>query len=401
MKWCLALSTLALGIVTISCDNQQKSSSPTDSTPKQSVEVMSEVAPSENDIPMLIGTYTRKEGHVDGKASGVHVAYLNPTNGQMRLGGTYDAGINPSYLAIHPSKKYAYVVNEIGGKDHEPWGSVTALQFNEDHTISTLNNKSSKGVAPCHISLNQQGTSLLVASYVTGDITSFSTTMTGELAGAQTVHGYSGTGPHDRQRSSHAHYISQLADGDIVTTDLGSDTIRFHDFERGQLSKKKAYVTTTSGAGPRHLVAHPSHPIIYVINELNATIESFRKNANSQYQRYQTITTLPEGDRGEGHCAAIKVTSDGRYLYASNRGDYNNIAIYKINEDGKLEMVSHQSTLGNVPRDIEISPDDQYLIAANQNSDNLVSFKIDQSTGLLQAPKILEGIATPACIKFL
>ncbi len=389
-------------IIILACGQSTNSNKAQNNSTAQQVSVndTQNMSASEDDIPFLVGTYTQKEGHVDGKAKGVHVAYLNTATGGLRYGSVQEAGINPSYLTINPTGKFVYVANETGGNEQQ-WGSVTALEVNEDHSLTILNRKSTLGIAPCHISLDKQGFQVLVANYVTGSVTSYPVALTGKLGRSQNVIRYTGSGPHERQEAPHAHFISQLRDGTIATADLGTDTIRFHNFQSGQLEPTQRYIATPPGSGPRHLIEHPYQSILYVINELSAQVLSYRLNADNQYVLLQSISSLPEGDERFGHCAAIKMTKNGQFLFVSNRGDHNNICIYKADQDGVLTMISHQSALGTVPRDLTISPDDQYLIVANQDSDNLVSFKIDQNNGYLQKPYVLNDVATPVCIKFL
>jgi len=186
----------------------------------------------------------------------------------------------------------------------------------------------------------------------------------------------------------------------VITADLGTDTLRLHKFDGGQLAPALQYIVLKPGSGPRHIVEHPSASVFYVLSELDASITSFTKNELGAYVTLQNISVLPEGEIRPGGSAAIKMTPNGKFLYASNRGDHNNIAIYSATPDGKLIMVSHQSSLGNVPRDIEISPDGTHLIAANQNSNNLVSFSINQESGLLENPVVLKNVATPVSIAF-
>lgn len=387
--------SLFVGLLLVSCkpsSNEHKGSE------QQAIE--SEMTTSENDIPFYIGTYTRKEGHVDGKAQGIHLAFFNPETGSLRVRETFEAGINPSYLAIHPTQKFLYAVNEIGGTPDQPDGLVSAFTINEDYSLTVLNSKSTRGIAPCHLSLSNQGSHLFVANYVSGNITSFPIGIDGQLAGAQTVINYKGKGPTSRQKTPHAHFIKQLPDDLVITADLGSDSIRLHRFESGQLSFDRQSLATVPGAGPRHIEMHPALPILYVVNELNATVSSFRTNADGAYHPFQKISTLPEDADGEGHCAAIKITSNGQFLYVSNRGDFNNIAIYNLDEEGVLTLAGHQSSLGNVPRAIALSPDDQFLLVANQDSDNLVSFQIDPKSGLLRRPVVLNEVATPVSLQF-
>lgn len=355
---------------------------------------------SDNNLFFLVGTYTREEGHVNGKAEGIHLVSLNPESGEMMLKETYDAGINPSYVIIHPNNKLAYAVNETGGKPDEFYGNVTALQVDDQKSLSIINTQSSEGKAPCHLSFSNQKTHVFLANYGTGSVTSYNLSMEGKMSRQQTVVRFRDRGPHERQEAPHAHYIQQLRNGDVIASDLGTDTLHVLSFNGGQLAKTDQHVTVPAGSGPRHIAEHPNLPMFFVINELNGTISSVKRNEDNSYQLYQNVRTTQEQNEGTASCAAIKITPNGRFLYASNRGDFNNIAIYEISERGELNLIGHQSSLGNVPRDFSISPNGKYLVVANQNSDNLVSFKIHQKRGFLEDPIVLKNVATPVSVAF-
>ena len=154
-----------------------------------------------------------------------------------------------------------------------------------------------------------------------------------------------------------------------------------------------------SSAGPRHLTFHPNKKWIYVINELNWTITHLEKNENGTYKKKLTIPTTPEEFTDENTCADIHISADGKFLYASNRG-HNSIVIYSINaQDGSLTLVGHESTKGQGPRNFSLSPDNDYLLVANQITNNIVSFKRDKSTGLLTFVHQIKA-PTPVCILF-
>jgi len=118
--------------------------------------------------------------------------------------------------------------------------------------------------------------------------------------------------------------------------------------------------------------------------------------------RFQVISTLAEGDSLDAACADIHITPSGKYLYASNRGQFNNIAMYTIHpQTGELSLIGHQPTKGEIPRNFIIDPTGTYLLVANQNSNNVVTFRIDQRTGKLIDIGVETTIPTPVCLKFL
>ena len=241
----------------------------------------------------------------------------------------------------------------------------------------------------------------MVANYVSGNIISYPLTLDGRLGGGQSAISFEGSGPTDRQTSPHAHFIAPLKGDRIVTADLGSDSIRIHSFQTGQLKPADISIPMSPGAGPRHIAVHPNNDKFYVVNELNATIAVIESDFNGSYRIVQTISTIPDKQKGGGDCAAIKITANGQYLYVSNRGSWNNIGMYRIEENGHLGLLGHQSTFGEIPRDFSISPGDGFLVVANQNSNSLVSYRIDEYTGYLSDPIILNDVPTPVCVQFL
>jgi len=357
---------------------------------------------SSEGIPLVIGTYTRKEGHVNGRAEGIHLAFLE--DGKIRYEKSIPAGINPSYLAIHPNKPYVYAANEIGSPDKgETTGGLTALSYDDDYKFQTINTRATSGAHSCHVSVTKYGSHVLTASYGGGDIAMYPLTLEGKTGnpGYNEI-SFEGSGPHSRQQSPHLHFISEGPGGLIYTADLGTDSVRVFTMTSGVLTPHKHQIVVAAGAGPRHIAFHPEQSLLFIVNELNATIETWRfDRVDAPFKRLQTISTLELGQKGFGHCGAIKITPDGKHLYATNRGDYNNIVHYTVQSDGQLVMVGHESTQGKTPRDMEISPDGKYLIVANQDTDNIVAFEIDPNTGALKNGQETKGILSPVCIKFL
>jgi 6-phosphogluconolactonase len=118
--------------------------------------------------------------------------------------------------------------------------------------------------------------------------------------------------------------------------------------------------------------------------------------------RLQIISTLSGEGGTEASCADIHLTPDGSYLYASNRGDINNLAIYSVDQEtGMLALVGHQSVKGKTPRGFAIDPTGTFLLVANQGTDQVITFRIDPSSGKLIDIGIETSVPAPVCIKFL
>ena len=171
----------------------------------------------------------------------------------------------------------------------------------------------------------------------------------------------------------------------------------FRSSDKGVLTLANS-VSTAIGAGPRHFDFTPNYQFGYAINELASTINaySFDKKTNI-LKELQTISTLPSDFKGQNTTAEIAVHPNGRFVYGSNRG-HNSIAIFSINTEGSLKLVGHESTQGSTPRFFMITPNGKLLLVANQNSDTVVAFLIDATTGKL-TPTKNSTIMTPVCLK--
>lgn len=359
-----------------------------------------------NDVEILfIGTYTQEEAHVDGKGEGVYVYEMSKQTGALRYLSTSDAMISPSYLAVHENGKWVYAVNEYNGGLDE-FATVTALEYNpQDHSLNYLNEVGSMGQYPCYLSIDNTGKFVMAANYVGGSVVLFPITEDGMLQNYTSYKKHTGSSAHPRQDAPHAHQIIQHPTEDwVVAIDLGAD--RVYEYELDTLSQTLNYVgdypNSPRMSGPRHLAFHPTLQVAYMINELIGTVEVFRTADSVRMRRTtQMISTQIDGDMRDPASSAIKVHPNGKFLYTSNRGELNEIVVFSINENGGLSPVGRQSTLGLTPRDFEIDPTGKFLLAANQDSDTIVTFAIDQETGMLSETGHVAEVPTPVSLKFL
>jgi 6-phosphogluconolactonase (cycloisomerase 2 family) len=349
-------------------------------------------------ILLLVGTYT----HTDSK--GIYVYEMNPQTGGLSCLCTSSPTANPTFLVIHPNKQWVYAVNES-----DP-GSISAFRFNRDKKeLRLVNSVSSHGVWPCYISLDKSAHYVMAANYGTGNVGLFSIGKDGAVQEACCVVQDHGRGPNStRQEGPHAHMIIQH-DHFVYEPDLGIDEVMVYrlDAAGGKLLPTDSNVVVSPGAGPRHLAFHPVRNWAYVVNELNGSIDAFRIDPQTgAFVRFQTVSTLPHeitekgtwGDVG----AEIEITPSGKYLYASNRGEFNDIAMYSINQSsGELQLIGHQSAEGKKPRTFAIDPTGAFLLVANQDTDDVVTFRIDPLTGKLVETGLETTIPSPVCLKFL
>lgn len=353
-------------------------------------------------VTTFIGTYTRKEGHVDGKGAGIYVFNQDSISGNLDPVLTEEGPVNPSFLVPSQDGKYLYTVEEIG-PDVDSVGYLIAYAW-DGKKLQKINKQSSHAFAPCHLTTDSQGRYLFVANYVGGTIAMLPIDEKGGLKPASEVIKYTGKGPHSRQDSAHPHSVNLSPDERyLYVPDLGTDKIHIYqiDYQNGKLvPASPAFIMMQPGAGPRHFTFHPTLPFAYVINELDNTITSMRwQKETGALDTFQTVPTLPADFKGDNTTSDIHITPDGQFLYGANRGQ-NALAGYKIDTTtGQLTLIGYTSTQGEIPRNFAISPDGRFLYAANQNTDNVLIFSIE-TDGKLQYRNEVKT-PTPVCIAFV
>jgi 6-phosphogluconolactonase len=351
---------------------------------------------------VYVGTYT---GH---GSDGIYAYRFNPGKGELLPLGLAAKTDNPSFITIDSAGRYLYAVNELDSFQNKATGAVSVFEINKlSGKLKLLQQISSLGAAPAHLSLDKSGRYLMVANYNGGNVSVFPIGNDGKLGPHTAFIQNEGSSVNpDRQAGPHAHFIRVTNDNKFVlTADLGIDKVLINRFDanKGTLSPTDSgYTKLDPGSGPRHIAFAPSGKSVYVLNELTSTIAVFYIDGESgAMQIKQTLSTLPKTFSGANTSAEIAVDANGRHLYASNRGD-NSIVLFNINsDDGSLKPGEWISSGGKTPRNFEIDPTGQWLFAANQNSDNIVLFKIDEASGRLSQISDSTKVVSPVCIRFL
>jgi 6-phosphogluconolactonase len=346
---------------------------------------------------LLIGTYTRSEGHVDGKAVGIT---LWDTSGFQ---STVAPVVNPSFIVLDKSQSYLYAVSETGPADG-PSGVLYSYAL-KNGSLLVIDSIATNGFAPCHVSVDKTGGWVFVANYMGGAISIFRSN-DGQLEQHQII-SFQGSGTHPRQEAPHMHMV-KLSPNEafLYAVDLGSNMIwNFTwDKESNTFSPNPAQVSValTDGAGPRHMDFHPNGQFVFVLNELNSTVTVLsHDDQTGVLTSQQEITTIPaDWDGKVNQPADIHVHPSGQFLYVSNRG-HNSLAIYRIEDGSQLVLIGHQTTLGDYPRNFKIDPNGEKLWVANQNTDNLVRFAINTTSGQLSKEENFKQVMTPVCIELL
>lgn len=316
---------------------------------------------------IYFGTYTKKE------SKGIYKAQFDPETGSLRDLELVAAEPNPTFIAFS-EKGNLYSVGAQDGK-----GGIAS--FTAD--FQPLNHVVEEGAPLCYVSVDDKRQLVYGANYHKGQVLVYKIEGDGQLSLIdQDTH--EGKGPHENQASPHVHFADLTPDQYLITCDLGTDSLHTYEVsDQGKLTLLRHY-QTAPGAGPRHLVFHPHHKIAYLINELNATIDVLFYDGMGEFEHFQTVSTLPEDYDGQKWASAIKLSADGKFLYASNRA-HNSIAVFEVIADGSLKLIEIVPTDGLNPRDFTLSPDQHYLIATHQDSPNATVFKRDPETGRLSS----------------
>jgi len=350
---------------------------------------------------MYVGTYT------DGtKSEGIYLVRMDPHTGELRQVGAANGGANPSFLALHPNGRVLYAVNEVEKREGKAAGGVTALAISSnDGSLTTLNEQSSEGGAPCYVSVDQRGRAVLVANYVGGNVAILPIDAKGTLAAAANVSQHRGKGPNaERQEGPHAHCIvPDPSNRFALAADLGIDRVLVYRLDLNDRSLQHVEQSDgvlRPGAGPRHIAYHPTLPLVFVANELDSTVTSLHFDSKTgALSPRETHATLDPDWHGQNFPADIHFSKSGRTLYVSNRG-HNSIAVFSVSSSGAFKLEQIIPSGGDWPRNFALDPSGRWLLVAHQRSNSIVVFERDQRNGHLTPTQRRLELPSPVCLRF-
>src|SRR3989449_10425076 len=312
---------------------------------------------AESQVLVFVGTYTIT------KSKGIYAYRFDAATGRLTSVGLVANTTNPSFLAVHPSRRFLYAVNEIANYESGKSGGVSSFAIDrETGKLTLVTEVSSHGADPCHVSLDKAGKFVLVANYSGGSIAVFPVLEDGRLGEASAFVQHTGSSVNPkRQEGPHAHSIdTSSATRFLLAADLGRDRLLVYRFDpfRGSLEPNDpAFAKINPGAGPRHFAFHPSGRFVYAVNEMGSSISAFSYDAaRGSLRELQTISTLPKDFASQSDAAEIEVHPGGKFLYGSNRG-HDSIAVFAIEAGkGTLTPVGDVPTQGKTPRKFAIYP---------------------------------------------
>ena len=344
-----------------------------------------------------VGSRTTKERHARGE--GISVFNVDSGTGELKLLQVVKELVNPSYLVMNKERTHLYSVH--GDLDY-----ATAFQVNSNTgEITKLNSQTTHGKNPVHLALDPTEQFLIVSNHLGGSLAVLPINEKGELEPTSQLLELDGAiGPHRvEQTQVKPHFNGFDPSGKfVVVPDKGLDRVSSIGFANGKLETKAIkHTTTREAAGPRHHVFHPHLSVTYVVNELDSTVTVYEFNANDgDLRSLQRVSTLPDFFTGNSRAAAICISPDGSYLYASNRG-HDSIAIFSIDQKtGLIQFKGTDKTLGKTPRFITLNPNGTLLYALNEDSDSITTFAIDSKTGHLTHRAQDVKCGSPVCLIF-
>lgn len=341
---------------------------------------------------LIIGTFN---ANCDKK--GVFVYEFDTQSGDFKFRSESENVANPSFLSVSKDNKFVYTVNSDGANS-----SVTAFGYDSKAgKLNLLNQQKTTSENPCYITNNDKN--VFTANYTGGSISAFAKNNDGSLSPLKQLEQHEGKGPNaKRQEKAHLHMVQFSPDNKfLLGTDLGSDKVYSYGLTNDAAKPLELKVTNEikAGSGPRHFTFSKDGRKMYLLQELDGSLSVY-KYKKGKLQLYQEQTVLSPDFKGKFTAADIHISPDEKFMYATNRGDANDISCFKILKNGKLEFVERVSTLGNGPRNFAIDPSGNFLLVGHQYTNDVIIFKRDKTTGkLTDSGKKIE-LCSPVCLVF-
>ena len=344
-------------------------------------------------LNLIVGTFTNK---CDSK--GIYVYNFDTTTADFKFKNASESTINPSFVTVSEQNNFIYSINSNGNDS-----KVSSFKFTpKTGEVKLINDQVSAGADPCYIINDTKN--VIVANYSGGTIAVFGKNEDGSLSPAKQVILHTGKSVNaKRQEKPHPHMVYFSPNKKyVLSNDLGTDQVHIYKYNpdaKDKILVVNDSVTLKAGSGPRHLTFSKNGKFVYVLRELDGGLSVFAF-AKGKLKMIQETTVIANDYKGVIGSADIHFSPDGRFLYATNRGDANTISTFKVVKNGTLEAVGITNTLGKGPRNFAIDPTGNYLLVAHQNSNNIVVFKRNSSTGeLTDTGKRLE-LCSPVCLVF-
>lgn len=347
---------------------------------------------------VYVGARTTRERNARG--DGLNVYAMDNATGTWRHVQLLGDLVNPSFLAFDRTRRFLYTV-------HGDLSDISAMAIDAvSGKLAVINRQSTEGKNPVHLAIDPTNRFVVVANHITSTLALLSRQDDGSLGVVIDLVKLEGKiGPHRvEQPFAKPHQVEFDPSGAfIVVPDKGLDLVFTYriDAEKGKLVLATKPVQAREGAGPRHVAFHPGGRLTYVINELDSTVTGYRFDpATGALAPFQIVSAVPDAFTGNSRAAEIAVSGDGRFVYASSRGD-DSIAVFAVDAaSGRLTPVDWSASGGKTPRFFALGPTGKFLFVANEDSDAVVLFERDADSGRLVRTDRTVQVGSPVCILF-
>lgn len=337
---------------------------------------------------LLLGGYTRHGG------AGIYTGTFDDTQGQLTASQPYitDLG-SPTYLAVSDDH-ILYAVDAEGDQ-----GGVASYDLNVNPP-KLINRVLQPGSSPAHISIDENRQLVYASNYHEARINVYKINRDHSLTATDEIV-HTGNGPRPEQDGAHVHFAAVTPDFQrLAVADLGNDTLTTYTIsDAGKLGDPVVF-HAEPGFGPRHIAFNHNNPVAYLLGELSSQVSILSYDAaTGSFELIATLPTIPEDYTDHNGAAAIRLSSDQRFLYVSNRG-FNSLTVFAVSPDGRnLSQLQQISTAGDFPRDFNFDLTERYVLAVNQNTSNGTLYSRDSKTGLLTEEQ--RDIPTPEAVNVL
>ncbi|UFU00816.1 lactonase family protein [Radiobacillus kanasensis] len=339
-----------------------------------------------------LGTYTKRN------SEGIYSFELDMHSGTIEKVALAAKLERPTYVTLSEDKSLLLSVMKQDGR-----GGVSVFGLpDKGDNLEIIAETTHSDISSCHISIARGNDYVVVSNYHEGSVELYKYDKEANSIKFVTSVFHEGSGPNkDRQEGPHVHFADFTPDQRyVVVVDLGVDEILTYEIKNDTFVKA-ATLQVAPGSGPRHLVFHPNGTIAYVMTELSSEVLTLQFDAKTgSFEKIQQISTIPNDFVDNNQGSAIRISKDGKFVYAANRG-HNSIAVFQVSEDnGLLSFVEWISTEGDWPRDFNLDPTDQYVVVANQETDSIVLYQRNQATGKLTLKQGPIEVLEPICVMF-
>lgn len=337
-------------------------------------------------------------------AKGIYRATFNPQNGKLTAAELAAEVGSPGFLTLHPAGDKLYAVANFPGGP----GAI-GYKIAAGGALEVINSAPTGDGGGAHIAVHPSGKFLVTAQYGGGSTALFPLDADGRLGAAQLIKHQGGSGVRKPvQEKPHAHWAGFSPDGRFaLVPDLGLDGIVIYRIDLAKPAlERHGFAASVPGGGPRHMRFSPDGKFIYLLNELSLSVSTFAWDAAAgTAKRLADVPALSEEVKAKeamNAAAEIVVHSSGRFVYSSNRG-HDTVTVYRADPaTSALQVIQVQPVRGAFPRNINLSPDGGWLLAAGADSNTVAVHKVNPATGeLTYQTKSVINVPAPICILFV